>query len=148
MNNYYYSQRYSGYANKLIIPGLTMSQGGCFITDYAMILSYFNDKAFYPDQMLDFLQSKNYITSTGRAMYQGLCDAAGFKLRFSYTPNAQAGETTYGIRQVYFGHAPDWHWICDHPLIANTIIDPFDGAIKPFNHYSYTGQARFFLGKR
>jgi hypothetical protein len=147
MNNYYYSQRYSGYGNKSIVPGLTMAVAGCFITDYAMILSYFNDRPFYPDQMLDFLKRKHYIQPTGRTEYRGLEDAAGFKLRFSYSNNPKPGEMVFTIRQVYFGKAPDWHWVIDSPTRIGMIIDPWDGRVKNYSDFKYTGQHRYFIGK-
>ena len=148
MNNYYYSQKYSVYANKLIVPGLTMAKGGCVITNLAMILSYFNDRAFYPDQMLDWMKKNNGILPDGRVKYDVFCKASDNWLRFSYIPNPKAGETTYGIRQVFIGSAPAWHWIIDHPLIPNKIIDPYNGLVKAFNSFSYTGQARYFIGKK
>jgi len=144
-NNYYYSQRYSGYANKRIANGYTMGTHGCYITCFAMILSYFNDKAFFPEEMLYFLQGKNYVLPDARVYNEGLEDAAGYELRFDYNVTPKEGEHTFGIRQVYFG--PIGHWVMDHPFEAGKVIDPYDGQVKDYNSFSYTGQTRFFMGK-
>ncbi len=145
MNNYYYSQKYGAYAKIPIANGYFMGTHGCYVTCFAMILSYFNDKPFYPQEMLYFLQGKNYVLPDARVYNKGLEDAAGFKLRFSYHVNPKPGERVFGIRQVYFG--PIGHWIIDHPLIPNKVIDSYDGKVKNFTDFSYTGQARFFIGK-
>ena len=143
--DYLYSQKYSGYANKKIANGFTMATHGCYITCFAMILSYFNGRAFYPDNMLDFLQKKGYVLPDARVYNEGLEDAAGYKLRFDYRPTPKEGEITYGIRQVYFG--PIGHWVIDHPTKVGKVIDPYDGKIKDYKSFSYTGQARFFMGR-
>jgi len=146
MKNYYYSQRFSAYANHKIANGYTMATHGCYITCFAMILSYFNNAPFYPDQMLDFLQRKGYVLPDARVMNSGLEDAAGGKLHFDYHVRPRLGEHTYGIRQVYFG--PIGHWIIDHPLIPDMVIDPWDGRVKDFEDFAYTRQTRFFIGKQ
>lgn len=145
MEEYYYSQKYHAYANKKIANGYIMASHGCYITCFAMILSYFNHKAFYPEQMLKFLQRKGYILPDARVYNSGLEDAAGNELRFDYHETPKIGEHIFGIRQVYFG--PINHWVLDHPIIPNKIIDTYDGKVKDYNHYSYTGQVRFFMGK-
>lgn len=150
MNQYYYSQRYGGYASKIIGTignhAFTMATDGCLITDCAMLLSYFNDRPLYPDQLLKWLQEHRGLTNDGRLLWLKICEAAGNKLRFSLIPNAKQGEVTYGIRQVVFGRFN--HWIFDHPLIANKVIDPWDGCVYNYKKYRYTGQNRFFVGKR
>ena len=146
MKNYYYSQRFPTYANKPIANGYVMATHGCYITDFAMILSYFNNRPFYPDQILEFLKHKNYVLPDARVYNKGLEDAAGFKLRFDYNITPKPGEHIYGIRQVYFG--PIGHWVIDHPIIPDKVIDPYDGQVKDFKEFSYTGQVRFFMGKQ
>ena len=143
--NYYDSQKYHAYKDTPIANVFTMQSHGCYITNMAMILSYFNDRAFYPGEMLAFLKEKNYILGDARVYNKGLEDAAGFKLRFDYQVTPKPGEHIYGIRQVYFG--PIGHWVIDHPIIPNKIIDPYDGKIKDFNSFAYTGQVRYFMGK-
>lgn len=123
-----------------------MGTHGCYITDMAMILSYFNDRPFYPDQMLEFLKRKRYVLPDARVFNKGLEDAAGFKLRFSYRVDPLPGDRVYGMRQVYFG--PIGHWVIDHPLIPNKVIDPFDGQVKNYTDFAYTGQNRYFIGKQ
>ena len=150
MNNYYYSQRYGGYASKIIGTisnhAFTMRSDGCLITDCAMLLSYFNDRALYPDQLLEWLKTHDGLLPDGRLLWNKICEAAGNKLRFSYVPNPQYGEITYGLRQVIFGRFN--HWVFDHPIIANMIIDPWTGSALPYNSFIYTGQNRFYLGKK
>lgn len=147
--NYLYSQRYGGYTNKIIWGNLTMGRAGCVITNLAMILSYFNNRPFYPDQMLDWMQKHNGIMLGGRANYDVFCQAAGNKLRLSYTNNPKPGEIVYTMRQVYFGKAPDWHWVIDSPTQVGKIIDPWDGLVKNYNHeHKYTGQHRYFIGHK
>ena len=147
MNNYYYSQRFSDYAKKKIANGYTMASHGCYITCFAMILSYFNDSAFYPDQMLAFLKRKHYVLPDARVYNQGLEDAAGFKLRFSYNPNPYPGDATFGIREVKLKSGA-LHWVMDHPLLVGKVIDPLDGKVKLYKDFNFTGKNRFFMGKQ
>ena len=147
MNNYYYSQRYSVYANEIIgQPNLTMANYGCLVCDCAMLISYFNDKPLYPDIFLVWLKYHNGLTKDGRLYWIKVCEATNDKLKFSYKPDAKQGEITYGLRQVYFGRLN--HWILDHPLIPNKVIDSWDGKVKDYNSFKYTGQNRFFIGKK
>lgn len=153
MNDYYYSQRYGAYARKEIgrakdVKGriilYKMADSGCVITATAMILSYFNDRAFYPDQMLEWLKKNKGLTSGGAFYWDKLCEAAGGKLRRSITPNPKPDETTYGLRGVYLANG---HYIIDHPKLIGKIIDPLDGLVKPYNTYKYTGYNNFYIGK-
>lgn len=120
-----------------------MQTHGCYIACFAMILSYFNNRPFYPDQMLDFLQRKGYVMSDARVQNRGLEDAAGFKLKFNY--HEYPAPKVYAIRQVYFG--PIGHWVLDSSTQVGMINDPFDGLVKSYKHYSYTGQVRYFMNK-
>lgn len=144
--DFYYSQRYGAYANKNIANGFTLGSHGCVITCHAMVLSYFNGNPFYPDQMLDFYQRKGYVLPDARVRNSGLEDAAGGKLRFDYNNSPKPGETTYAVRQVYFG--PIGHWVIDHPTQVGMIIDPYTGTVKPYKSFVYTGQVRYFFGKK
>lgn len=152
MNNYYFSQRFSAYTNQEIgrikdRKGnwiiYRMADSGCIITGVAMILSYFNDRAFYPDQMLKWLKEHNGLTSGGAFYWNKLCEAAGNKLRISSKPDPKPGEITYGIRGVYLANG---HFVIDHPLEVGKIIDPLDGRVKDYNFYKYTGYNTFYLG--
>lgn len=143
--DYYYSQKYHAYAKRVIAAGLTMASHGCVITCHAMILSYFNQRPFYPDQMLDFYQKNGYITPNALVYNSGLEDAAGFKIRFDYQNKPKAGETTYAVRQVYLGNQT--HWVLDSPSVVGAIIDSYDGKLKPYKSFVYTGQVRYFFGK-
>jgi len=147
MNDYLYSQRYGAYANeKFRDPkyGLNMANAGCVITCCAMLISYFNDKALYPDQFLIWLKAHNGLTSDGRLYWNKVCEATANKLRFSYKNDVRPGETTYTLRQVYFGRLN--HWVMDSPTKIGMIIDPWDGQVKYYSFYRYTGQHRYFHG--
>lgn len=147
MKDYLYSQRFSAYAEQIIgQPNLKMKDFGCVITATAMILSYFKDKALYPDQWLAWLKSNKGLTADGRLYWNKLCEATFNQLRFSYVNKCDPGETTYTLRQVYFGRMN--HWVLDSLTQAGMIIDPFDGRVKPYSSYNYSGQHRYFFGKR
>ena len=150
MNNYYYSQRYGGYASKVIgtlgSHAFTMGADGCLITDCAMLLSYFNDKPLHPDKFLEWLCGHQGLTTDGRLYWNKVNEAAGGKLRNSINNKPLPGETTYGLRQVIFGRFN--HWVLDHPLIANKVIDPWDGQVYDYGKYRYTGRTMFYFGKK
>ena len=150
MNNYYYSQKYGGYAKEVIIPGPIMSDKGCAITCAAMLISYFNDSALYPDDFLHWLHEHNGLTSDGRLLYESVCKATNYKLRMSTVANPKLGETIYCIREVWYkGRAGQQHFVFDHPSIPGKVIDPIDGSVKNYtNEHTYTGKNIFFIGKR
>lgn len=149
--NYYYSQRYYVYAQSIIGWSwgrkLTMASHGCLITATAMLLSYFNDRPLYPDQWLTWLLRHNGLTNGGSLIWAKVTEGAGGKLRYSTTPNARPGETTYGLREVKWGSQK--HWVLDHPLLPGKVIDPWDGSVKPYLHeHPYTGRVIYFIGTR
>jgi hypothetical protein len=144
--NYYYSQQYGGYAN-YGIGEPTMKQAGCVITALAMILSYFNNRAFYPEQMLSWGRKNGMIDSKGRTRFEVFPRATNNKLRISVYSDCNLGESVYGIREVKL-NSGQLHWVIDHPEIPNTIIDPLDGKVKTYNSQNYTGRRYFYIGKK
>lgn len=146
MNNYYYSQTFGGYKN-FGIGTPTMGQKGCVVTSLAMILSYFNDKAFYPDQMLSWGRENGMLDDRGNTRFEVFCKAAGGKLRISFVANAQPGEVTYAIREVKLSSGLP-HWVIDHPIIPNMIIDSYDGKVKTHNSFNFTGRVYYYIGKK
>lgn len=146
MSDYYYSQRYGGYKDEVIIPGPTMGEKGCLITVFAMILSYFNNSAYFPEQMLHWLHKHNGMTSDGRLYWQKLCEAAGGNLRMAIKPNPKPGEVTYGIHECKV--SGQQHFVLDHPSQVGKIIDPWDGRVKPYNSQEYTNRDIYYMGKK
>jgi hypothetical protein len=149
--DFYYSQKYWVYANSIIGYSnghpLRMADSGCLITDWAMVLSYFNGKPYYPDMALTWLLRHNGLTSGGLLKFPSMTEATAGKLRYSLTPNAKPGELTYGIRQVKWDSMN--HWVMDHPTIAGKVIDPWMGSVKPYLHeHKYTGRNIFYIGKQ
>lgn len=144
--DYYYSQRYGGYKDEVIIPGPTMGEKGCLITCCSMMLSYFNNNPLYPEQLLHWLHKHNGLTSDGRLIWSKICEAAGGKLRMNTKPDSKPGEVTYGIRECKL--SGQQHFVLDHPRESGKIIDPWDGKVKDFNSQNYTGKNMFFMGKQ
>lgn len=144
--SYYYSQKYPVYANNVVPPGATMEQIGCLITAGAMLISYFNDSPLYPDHFLNWLHRHNGLEADGRLRWSAITDATGGKLRYSNKANARQDETTYGLREVLLGNGT-LHWVLDHPITPNKVIDPYDGKVKDYNDFSYT-RSVYYIGKK
>jgi len=158
MSEYIYSQRFSAYKNEPIgsyldnkghTITLTMGGEGCAVTCFAMLLSYFNKKAFYPDQMLKWLKSNRGITSTGLVYWEALCRAAGGKLRVDRVPHMRNDENfCIGIRMMHFGNG---HFIMDNPNQKGMMNNPWTGKIENFSEYEQnwpaTGYNFFYMGK-
>lgn len=152
MSNYYYSQNYGLYAYYGIsVP--TMKDAGCLITSLAMLLSYFNDSAYYPEQMLSWGRKYGMLDAGGRTIFSKFCEAAGNKLRVDVPSNAKPGEKVYTVREINMPNGLQ-HWVLDHPLEANKIIDPLDGQVKDYGYYrasghgNYTGRSVSYIGKK
>lgn len=143
--NYYYSQRYPVY-EWWGMTNPTMGQKGCLVTATAMLLSYFNDSAMYPDDWLRWLRQNNGLTGNGNFLWHSLVEATDSKLRYSTKPNAKNGETTYGLRECWLSGQK--HWVLDHPLEENKIIDPWDGQVKAYDAMKYTGRVVYYIGKK
>jgi hypothetical protein len=122
-----------------------MAEAGCVITCKAMLLSYFNQRDFFPDQMLLWDRANGGILDDGRTVWKKLCEAAGGKLRHTLFNDVQPGELVYCIRKVHFGNG---HYVLDHPEQPGKIIDPLDGRVKPYGTYRYTGENHYYIGKR
>jgi len=157
MSEFIYSQRFSAYKDRPIgwyldhkghTITLTMGGEGCAITCFAMLLSYFNKKAFYPDQMLSWLEANKGITRDGRVYWEALCRAAGGKLRLDTKPAKREGENfCIGIRMMHFGNG---HFIMDNPNQIGMMNNPWTGKIENFSEYEQkypaTGYNFFYLG--
>ena len=144
--DYYYSQTFSIYKN-YGIGAPTMGQKGCVITCLAMILSYFNNRAFYPEQMLSWGRENGMLDNQGNTRFEVFCKATGNKLRISVTNNAQPGEVIYAVREILLSNGQK-HWIIDHLTQPNMVIDSYDGKVKPYRSFNYTGRAYYYIGKK
>jgi len=146
MSNYYYSQKFGAYKN-YGIGTPTMETAGCVITGLAMILSYFNDSAYYPDQMLSWGRQNGMLDSRGKTRFPVFCEATGGKLRISDVANAKDGEVTFAIREVRLDSGL-LHWVIDHPSEVGKIIDTWNGVVYSYNKYNFTGRAYYYIGKK
>lgn len=147
-NNYYYSQKYGAYKN-FGIGEPTMEQAGCVITGLAMILSYFNDSAYYPDQMLSWGRENGMLQSNGYTRFDVFPKATDNKLRLDDASNAKPGEIVYSLRECILDNGMK-HWVIDHPLEVGKIIDTWNGEVYDFksHKYEYTGRVISYIGKK
>lgn len=146
--NYYYSQKYGAYKN-YGIGTPTMYGAGCVITGLAMILSYFNDRPFYPEQMLSWGRENGMLTDRGYTRFDVFPKATNNKLRISDTNTASEGEVTYAIRECVLDSGLK-HWVIDHPIESGKIIDTWNGVVYDFKSkkYKYTGRVNYYIGKK
>ncbi len=146
MSDYYFKQTYSAYAS-YGIGEPTMGNAGCVITSLAMILSYFNDSPYHPDQMLKWGRENGMLDKGGKTRFHVFPKATDYKLRMMTSPNAKPGEITYAIREVRLKSGL-LHWIIDHPTIPGKIIDSWDGKVKDYALQNCTGRAYYYIGKK
>ena len=146
MSNYYYSQKYGGYKN-FGIGEPTMEQAGCVITGLAMILSYYNDSPYYPDQMLSWGRENGMLTEQGYTRFEVFPLATNNKLRLSSKADANEDEVTYAIRECVLDSGLN-HWVIDHPIQADKIIDTWNGLVYSYTKYNYTGRVNYYIGKK
>ena len=146
MSDYYFKQTYSVYKN-YGIGEPTMQQSGCVITGLAMILSYFNDKPYYPDQMLSWGRENGMLTSHGYTRFEVFPKATNNKLRLSTKADAKEDEVTYAIRECVLDSGLN-HWVIDSPNVSGKIIDTWNGQLYDYGKYNYTGRVYYYIGKK
>ena len=142
--DYYYSQQDPRWADEMLGRSrLTMRRYGCVVTGCAIFLSYYWGKEILPGKLLQWLNDHDGFNADGEILWEKICEFANYQLRYSLSPNPKKGELTFGIRKVTWAGG---HWVIDHPRLANKVIDTWDGVVKDYKHFRYTGRNRFFLG--